>query len=306
MPVGLGIVQIGRINVYDTISTFVSLTPISGNAFCSSPISFIVNVQNTTTPSHSTLIDIGSDNVSLPTSTISVISTSGFPPAGQIFISDVNTLVSYTGITSNSFTGCTDGYGTLLINQGVTSAPFPPQGVVFIQDLITDTIFIAGTGYLVPFDPSNSRVTLTPRIPIGSYNIVAFYIGQDGNSYDILHQFKPSQSGQTLYSVVQSVTTTTTVIGPNSFEHISSPSYSITVLSSSLPSPSVGMVTLTGQQDSNSAIVIGSGIPTNGEIVIVIPSNTFVVGSLTITAVYTDLVDKCYGSSLGTLNVTIT
>jgi hypothetical protein len=60
-----------------------------------------------------------SNGVPLPTLTINVVSTSGFPTSGSITIGGTTT-VSYSGITSTSFTGCTGGSGTLSTGEIVT------------------------------------------------------------------------------------------------------------------------------------------------------------------------------------------
>ena len=47
-----------------------------------------------------------------PRSTLSVASTAGFPTSGELQVAGVTGLVSYTGITPTTFTGCTGGTGT--------------------------------------------------------------------------------------------------------------------------------------------------------------------------------------------------
>lgn len=65
------------------------------------------------------------NNVSLPTGTITVNSTSGFPTSGTIGIQAIvnnswtYTSVNYTGITATTFTGCTGGTGTMLTGSQV-------------------------------------------------------------------------------------------------------------------------------------------------------------------------------------------
>lgn len=76
-------------------------------------------------------IAAGSNGQALPQATISVASTLGFPPAGTIEIetsAGVWEAVTYTGLTSNSFTGCASaGTGTMNTDEAVrvpTSAYF--------------------------------------------------------------------------------------------------------------------------------------------------------------------------------------
>lgn len=67
-----------------------------------------------------TTVTAASNNVVLPTGTINVNSTSGFPNSGQFGIqvilnnSYAYVTVSYTGITATSFTGCSGGSGTMI------------------------------------------------------------------------------------------------------------------------------------------------------------------------------------------------
>jgi len=68
-----------------------------------------INVGNNTT------IAAGSNGQSLPQSTINVVSTTGFPSSGTIFVTtDTGSYaVTYTGTTATSFTGCSGGSGTM-------------------------------------------------------------------------------------------------------------------------------------------------------------------------------------------------
>ncbi len=68
-------------------------------------------------PGPVTTIASGSNNVTLPTGTVNVVSNLGFPSAGVISIATTSSapqLVSYTGTSgSTQFTGCTGGIGTM-------------------------------------------------------------------------------------------------------------------------------------------------------------------------------------------------
>jgi hypothetical protein len=73
-----------------------------------------------------TRIATGSNGAVLPTTTINVLSVTGFPFSGKIQITTGtgNTIVTYTGTdtTLNRFTGCTGGTGTLATNNNVLVA----------------------------------------------------------------------------------------------------------------------------------------------------------------------------------------
>lgn len=66
-----------------------------------------------------TTVTAASNNVTLPTGTINVSSTTGFPTSGQIGVEVVinnsiaYTTVNYSGVTATAFTGCTGGTGQI-------------------------------------------------------------------------------------------------------------------------------------------------------------------------------------------------
>jgi len=68
-----------------------------------------INVGNNTT------IAAGSNGQSLPQTTINVVSTTGFPTSGTIFVttSTGTFSVTYTGTTATTFTGCSGGSGVM-------------------------------------------------------------------------------------------------------------------------------------------------------------------------------------------------
>lgn len=77
----------------------------------------------------SSTIDLPSDNVSLPQSTIFVTSTGGFPGSGNIIVNtDLGPqMVSFTGISGNTFTGCSGG--TSIMRRGYLVLPGSSNGV---------------------------------------------------------------------------------------------------------------------------------------------------------------------------------
>lgn len=92
-----------------------------------------------------TTIAVASNGQALPQATINVASTSGFPTSGTIFV--VTNLgsqtVTYTGTTATTFTGCTGGTGTMSTGGAVTS-PNPIQTIAYTGT--TATTFTGCTG----------------------------------------------------------------------------------------------------------------------------------------------------------------
>ena len=107
----------------------------------------VTSNQTTTTitwPVANTTIAAGSNGVALPTGTINVASTVGFPTAGRIVVltpTGGSTVVTYTGTTGTTFTGCTGGTGTLqtgarVFRYLVTTIAAPSNGAVLPQATI--------------------------------------------------------------------------------------------------------------------------------------------------------------------------
>lgn len=92
-----------------------------------------------------TTIAVASNGAILPQATINVASTSGFPTSGTIFVvtSTGSQTVNYTGTTATTFTGCTGGTGTMSTGGAVTS-PNPVQTITYTNT--TATSFTGCTG----------------------------------------------------------------------------------------------------------------------------------------------------------------
>ncbi len=128
--------------------------------------------------SASTTVAAGSNGQTLPTGTINVASTTGFPSSGSLLINgpsaaSTTMLVAYTGVTATSFTGCTLGAGTLATNQVVT----PANNVVTLSTLgiysLSATVSFAANGT----GRRGLRFILSSVLPVGQVdqaNIGAF------------------------------------------------------------------------------------------------------------------------------------
>lgn len=146
-----------------------------------------VTIINLASASHGVETTLTS-TVTLPQSTINVASTAGFPPSGTIIVGFPDTTnpgssngsgeqrVQYTGISGNSFTGCTGGVGThnaaspvvfnsyiqlqlddvdALPPSGTTEMPITvidgrPTASCYYNDLIIKDSMILGRGGQVP------------------------------------------------------------------------------------------------------------------------------------------------------------
>lgn len=125
-----------------------SLTTPGGFA-ASNPTNFPVSFTG-----GATTIAAGSNGVSLPTATINVASTTGFPTSGVIWVytSAGTQQVTYTGVTGTSFTGCTNGTGSMSTGGSIGSSSLLTYG----NDGYTDvTTVFRQDGYASFYSPSN-------------------------------------------------------------------------------------------------------------------------------------------------------
>jgi hypothetical protein len=102
-----------------------------------------------------TSIAAGSNGVALPTGTINVVATAGFPAAGTLLVSTSNGTqkVTYAGTTATTFTGCTGGTGTmstggLIYNVSATT-----------QDFLTTTMTTSGGAMIIIMSASASTAS---------------------------------------------------------------------------------------------------------------------------------------------------
>jgi len=103
-----------------------------------------------------TTIAAGSNGVSLPTGTINVASTTGFPASGQILVvtSLGSQLVTYTGVGATTFTGCTGGLGVMSTGGAITNV------TTTAQDLLRVVIVtVAGSALIIQALGSISNAT---------------------------------------------------------------------------------------------------------------------------------------------------
>ncbi len=111
--------------------------------------SYVVDYRSGTTITPDTTITATSNNISLPTGTINVVSTSVFPASGTILVFTDNAVqtVAYTSKNSTQFLGCTGGIGIMRTGNGVannattlpqttltvpSTAGFPSSGTIFV------------------------------------------------------------------------------------------------------------------------------------------------------------------------------
>jgi hypothetical protein len=124
----------------------------------------------TTWPSNNTTINAAG---TLPTGTITVVSTTGFPTSGKIVIQTTSNgpqIVTYTGTTGTTFTGCTGGSGAYPLGAFVWQYPVQTtiaagsNGQILPQTTInvaSTTNFPASGTILVTTSDGTQRVTYT-------------------------------------------------------------------------------------------------------------------------------------------------
>lgn len=85
----------------------------------------------------------------LPTGTLNVVSTAGFSASGRVVVNRTE-VVTYTGLTGTSFTGCTGGTGsvpaaTSVVQQGEGRGIAPIGAIATVDTPTTLTVTIAAT-----------------------------------------------------------------------------------------------------------------------------------------------------------------
>lgn len=119
-------------------------TTIAGGSNGQSLPQSTINVASTTTAS--TTIASGSTGVSLPTGTINVASATAFPSGGylQVQTTEGIQLVTYTGTTGTTFTGCSGGIGSMTTG-GTVTIGFPANGTInVVTNAGTQTVTYTG------------------------------------------------------------------------------------------------------------------------------------------------------------------
>jgi len=82
----------------------------------------------------------------LPVGTINVVSTTGFSPSGKVYVG--TNLVTYTGVTSTTFTGCTGGSGSVtagtdVVQHGQGKGLAPVGAIVTVQTPTTLAVTVS-------------------------------------------------------------------------------------------------------------------------------------------------------------------
>jgi hypothetical protein len=138
-----------------------------------------------------TTIAVGSNNVALPTATINVGSTTGFNPSGgtlSIYLGTTyqpgSTSITYTGLTSTTFTGCSGGSGTLTTGQqvGAIAVWYDPQGMggQYPGSFGTATLLTQGLAYSITTDTYFGNVAGAERGLVRRAGYQALYGGFGG------------------------------------------------------------------------------------------------------------------------------
>lgn len=323
MPLGFGIMNIGRITIYRTIASFISIVPEIAN--CGDEITFRVRVLNETeggpTPTGTvSIIDINTDYV-IASGTLSGGDAS---LTTTLSYSSNNLVVSYTGVLNQFSPTISDPivYNINIINTTTTAnadAYFCYAQSIDVSGRVVPNIgseTLEGTMEFRLYD-GYSYIDLASselgRVGDG-YSIVPGFATIPGNNYwlqalyDGYRCFNSSESlGGTSGLVMHSITndaTTTTMSGPTAFFDIEDSTFTGLTAATFLMGPSIGIVNFSAVKGLTT-LNLGNSDLANGNSSIFVPGNTFARGTWNITANYiTD--GYCYSNSTSspfTINV---
>ena len=328
MPLARGIMQMGRINVYPTTTTLVSISP-SGSAHCGDTISFTVHVANNR--------GVG---FPIPTGTVYIIDgnnptnppvASGTLSGGNVVINtglsngSINPVALYVGVV-NQFGGSQSDpaglYSVSIIDTTVNVTNTPGDYFCFSQPYNLGAHVVPNSGVAIPtgrvqFNLYTDAVTFTTigfATLDGSGNALLSMPGGTtvpGNNYYIqaLYEgggcFGPSNSplgtsGTLIHAIdlTQNTTTTTAGIASGSTFCIhSGKTFTATVSSAHLGGPNVGSVTWTATKSPTTITLGTDSTVTGGAASINVSGDVFPsTGTWTVTATYTGD-GACYADS---------
>lgn len=323
MTIARGIMQIGRLNIYPTVTTLNSITP-DGYAFCGDLVSFSVSVANVLgTPIPTGTVQIKDFD------TDTIIASDTLDGSGNVTIStllyngSIRPYAYYTGVT-NSFavsqssnptlysvnvigttatiTTIADGYfcynHPFTISAHVESDTIIPTGNVLFN-LYSDSLSFQyiGEATLDGYGDASIDIAENTTIPENSYYIQAIYSGEGC--------FAPSYTasgtnGVIIHSVSSDTEATeisTAIAISSTFCIHDSTSFIATITPTNLDPPNIGSVTWTATSDTTTITLGTDNSVVAGTASINVPGDTFpFVGSWDVTATYTGD-GYCYANS---------
>lgn len=129
-----------------------------------------------------TTITASSSGQSLPQAIINVVSTTGFPTSGTIYVytNGGTQTVAYTGVTGTTFTGCSGGTGTMFTGNNVTSSSLLTIG--------SDGYHAATTGDLFSGDCLFTAQTTAPFTASMVGKLITIWKPNSDSSEDSVYQ----------------------------------------------------------------------------------------------------------------------
>jgi hypothetical protein len=338
MPVARGIMQMDRINVWPTVTTF-SVTPASPTT-CGTAITCSVTVTNSAAnvpPLGTVRMIDGNNNAILATGTLAAAgvnySTATLYPSitngsialtakfiGQVGGTDlahqfkpslsapisynVNLISANTSISSPNPDAYFCYHAALPVTAYVSNSgsPITSGNVTFVLWANAASSTTLGTSVLDGTGHASFSVPANTTVPPNVYYLEAIF---DGTGCFTPSSSGSGTSGTPVFSSYNDTTSTTVSSAGGSSFCIANPStFNITVSPTHLIAPSIGTISVTAVQilggGPGTPFALGSGTPTNGLLSLVVPANTFPTpASYNVTAVYTGD-GYCYQSSTST------
>lgn len=335
MPVARGIMQMGRINVFPTTTTLVSISP-PDVGLCGEPVTFTVTVVNNRGgafpfPTGTVLIKDSITNITLASGSLSHGLFDGYSKViitSTISISNNQIYAQYVGVVNQfgtSQSSPTVSYSVSLIGTTTAIAINPGTDFCFHNNFNLNAYVVRTVGS-APVTTGSVQVNLytdpisfttigTAALNVDGYATVVLPANTTvpGNNYYVQAQYfgsgcsgasaSPTGTNGTLIhsvSVIQNTTNTSALVGFGSFCIHSSRFFIAVVTSAFLGGPSVGSVTWTAFKSPTTITLGTDSFLSGGVATLTIPGDTFPSsGNWTVTAAYTGD-GYCFANSTST------
>jgi hypothetical protein len=328
MPLARGLMQMGRINVYPTATTLVSITP-PGSADCGDTISFSVTVANTRPPGTpvptgtvyimdqttgsivaSGPLSGGAATINTPLANGSIQAFAFYPGIVNSFgssqstppvlysVNIIDTTATVTTTPGSYF--CYNNAFSISCHVAPNSGSSTPTGTarfILWSDAVTSQLI--GTATLNGSGNASINIPATSTTPGNDYYIQVIYEGggcfgptstPEGTGGTVIHSISAAGNA---------TTTVCTISGSSTFCIHNSSTFNASITSAHLPPPNAGSVTWSATQGMTTITLGTDTSVVSGLASVNVPGDTFPTqGTWGVKATYNGDGGLCYASSM--------